>query len=80
MVWWRRRWVLLKKVHCDLDRRLELRIVTRAHRLGIVFYLHVGRDTVVLHVPSSIGVVEGQVRRAGRASVQQILRIRVVAR
>ena len=78
-----RRWrgrVLLQEVHHQLDSLFQLRIVARAHRLQFIFHFNVRRDTVILHVPGAVRGVEGQVWRAREATIQQVKRIRIVAK
>ena len=67
-----RRWILLKQIHHDLHRFLELRVVSLAQRLRIQFHLDIRRDAVVLHVPGAIGIIESQIRRSGKAAIEEI--------
>ncbi len=54
-----------KRLECHCDRFLELRIMTEALLRGIILYLDVGRDTVVLYFPFPMGTIDGPSTRDG---------------
>ena len=67
-----RRRVLLQQLHHYLDRLFQLRIVASVHGLRIIFHFDIGRNTVILHVPGAVGIIEGQVGRAREVTVQKV--------
>ena len=71
--------VLVEQVHHYLDCFLELRVVALAPKLGIQLDFEVRLNAVILHVPLTVGSIEGQVGRTGESVIDQVNRVRVVA-